>query len=77
MRADRTNGPQHTPFLDQHRDFGGKGGKRSQSTQKTGDDKQAPLGRKTGMMGKNSDRDTDQVTANQIRRQCTEWNGRK
>jgi len=77
MRTDCANSPQHAPFLNQGRDLGGERGKRGQSAQKAGDDKQAPLGRKTGMMGENGKRDTDQVAADQIRRQRTGRNGRK
>ena len=64
MRANCTESPQHAPLLNQRCDFGGERGKRGQSAQKAGDDKQAPLGCQAGMMGENGQGDADQVAAN-------------
>ena len=77
MSADCTESPQYAPFLNQGRDFNGERRKCGQSTQKTGDDKQPPLGRQDGMMGKNGNSNTNQVAADQICRQRAEWNGWK
>src|SRR5450631_1893675 len=55
----------------QHRDrLCREGGKSSQSAEKAGDDEQPPFRRKSRVVRKKSHREADQITADQIGRQC-------
>lgn len=77
MRQDSRGCPADTTILEQRDDFGRKRGKGRQTTTKTGNDEQPPLGRDIVGAGKEGNRETNDVAADNIGSQRTGWQSRE